>query len=61
MSSFGFFQDFYSQKFLRETPNARIAFIGTLQIALTKLMAAVSGALCDHYGVKARPISPGYP
>ena len=54
-SSFGFFQDFYSHEFLRETPNASIAFIGTLQMALTNLMAAVSGALCDQYGVKVSP------
>lgn len=52
ISSFGFFQDFYSCEFLRETPSASIAFIGTLQMALTNLMAAVSGGLCDRYGVK---------
>ncbi|EOA81651.1 uncharacterized protein SETTUDRAFT_24039 [Exserohilum turcica Et28A] len=52
MSSFGFFQDFYAREFLVHTPESRIAFIGTLQMALTNLMAAVSGALCDRYGVK---------
>jgi MCP family monocarboxylic acid transporter-like MFS transporter 10 len=52
MSSFGFFQDFYAHEFLRQTPNSSIAFIGTLQMALTNLMAAVSGALCDRYGIK---------
>ena len=56
MSSFGFFQDFYSHDFLRGRPNASIAFIGTLQMALTNLMAAVSGALCDRYGVKVSSV-----
>lgn len=58
MSSFGFFQDFYAREFLVHTPESRIAFIGTLQMALTNLMAAVSGALCDRYGVKVRLTHP---
>lgn len=52
MNSFGFFQNYYSSDFLRETPPSTIAFIGTVQMALMNLLAALSGALCDRYGVK---------
>lgn len=52
MNSFGFFQSYYSSNFLANTPTSTIAFIGTLQMALMNSMAAVSGALCDQYGVK---------
>ncbi|KAF1937343.1 MFS general substrate transporter [Clathrospora elynae] len=52
MSSFGFFQDYYNTEFLKDTPTSAIAFIGTLQMALMNMLAAVSGALCDRYGVK---------
>ncbi|KAH6878099.1 major facilitator superfamily domain-containing protein [Alternaria rosae] len=52
MNSFGFFQNYYSSDFLEETPPSTIAFIGTVQMALMNLLAALSGALCDRYGVK---------
>jgi MCP family monocarboxylic acid transporter-like MFS transporter 10 len=52
MNSFGFFQNYYSSDFLKQTPPSTIAFIGTLQMALMNLLAALSGALCDLYGVK---------
>ncbi|KAF2034332.1 MFS general substrate transporter [Setomelanomma holmii] len=51
MNSFGFFQDFYSQDFLKNTPTSTIAFCGTLQMFLMNSLAAISGALCDRYGV----------
>jgi MCP family monocarboxylic acid transporter-like MFS transporter 10 len=54
MNSFGFFQDYYSKDFLKDTSASTIAFIGTLQMALMNLLAAISGALCDRYGVKVR-------
>jgi len=52
MNSFGFFQDYYSEEFLHDTPAANVAFIGTLQMALSNIFAPISGALCDRYGVK---------
>ncbi|KAH6620246.1 major facilitator superfamily domain-containing protein [Boeremia exigua] len=52
LNSFGFFNNYYSHDFLQNTPTSTIAFIGTLQIALMNSLAAVSGALCDHYGVR---------
>ncbi|CAI9632382.1 unnamed protein product [Alternaria burnsii] len=52
MNSFGFFQNYYSSDFLKQTPPSTIAFIGTLQMALMNLLAALSGALCDRYGVR---------
>ncbi|CAO2657115.1 Nn.00g032410.m01.CDS01 [Neocucurbitaria sp. VM-36] len=52
MNSFGFFQNYYTSEFLRNTPTSTIAFIGTLQMALMNSLAAISGALCDRYGVK---------
>jgi MFS family permease len=52
MNSFGFFQNYYSSTFLKQTPTSTIAFIGTVQMALMNLLAALSGALCDRYGVK---------
>jgi MCP family monocarboxylic acid transporter-like MFS transporter 10 len=54
MNSFGFFQDYYSQDFLKNSSASTIAFIGTLQMCLMNLLAAISGALCDRYGVKVR-------
>lgn len=54
MNSFGFFQDFYTKKFLKDTPASTIAFCGTLQMFLMNSLAAVSGALCDRYGVTVR-------
>ncbi|KAF2818719.1 MFS general substrate transporter [Ophiobolus disseminans] len=51
MNSFGFFQDYYTQDFLKDTPASTIAFCGTLQMFLMNSLAAVSGALCDRYGV----------
>jgi MFS family permease len=52
MNSFGFFQDYYTRDFLKDTPATTIAFCGTLQMFLMNSLAAVSGALCDRYGVK---------
>ncbi|KAF1914042.1 major facilitator superfamily domain-containing protein [Ampelomyces quisqualis] len=52
MNSFGFFQDYYTQTFLKDTSPTTIAFCGTLQMFLMNSLAAVSGALCDRYGVK---------
>lgn len=60
MNSFGFFQDYYTQKFLPDTPAMTIAFCGTLQMFLMNSLAAVSGALCDRYGVKVRLQSAHY-
>lgn len=54
LNSFGFFNNYYSNEFLENTPTSTIAFIGTLQIALMNSLAAVSGALCDLYGVRVR-------
>lgn len=54
LNSFGFFNNYYSNGFLSNTPTSTIAFIGTLQIALMNSLAAVSGALCDLYGVRVR-------
>jgi len=59
MNSFGFFQNYYKNDFLKDSPVAAIAFIGTMQMALMNSLAAVSGALCDQYGVKVSP-SPLY-
>ena len=52
MNSFGFFQSYYTSEFLKDTPASTISFIGTIQMALMNSLAAVSGALCDHYGIK---------
>jgi MFS transporter, MCT family, solute carrier family 16 (monocarboxylic acid transporters), member 10 len=52
MNSFGFFQNYYTKDFLKNTPTSTIAFIGTLQMALMNSLAAISGTLCDQYGVK---------
>lgn len=52
MNSFGFFQNYYANEYLQNTPTATIAFIGTLQMALMNSLAAISGALCDRHGVK---------
>jgi len=52
MNSFGFFQDYYGKEYLHHTPAANIAFIGTLQMALSNIFASISGTLCDRYGVK---------
>jgi MCP family monocarboxylic acid transporter-like MFS transporter 10 len=54
MNSFGFFQDYYSRDFLKDTPASTIAFCGTLQMFLMNSLAAVSGALCDRCGVTVR-------
>ena len=51
MNSFGFFQDYYTHDFLKDTPASTVAFCGTLQMFLMNTLAAVSGALCDRYGV----------
>jgi MCP family monocarboxylic acid transporter-like MFS transporter 10 len=52
VNSFGFFQAYYTRDFLDGTQTSTIAFIGTLQICLVNVLAAVSGTLCDFYGVK---------
>lgn len=52
LNSFGFFNNYYSDDFLSNTPTSTIAFIGTLQIALMNSLAAISGALCDYYGAR---------
>lgn len=52
LNSFGFFLNYYTKTFLKSTPTAHIAFIGTLQMALMNSLAAVSGPLCDRHGVK---------
>lgn len=52
LNSFGFFNNYYSHDFLQNTPTSTIAFIGTLQIALMNSLAAVSGALCDQFGIR---------
>lgn len=52
LNSFGFFLNYYTKTFLKDTPTAQIAFIGTLQMALMNSVAAVSGSLCDRHGVK---------
>ncbi|KAL1611340.1 hypothetical protein SLS59_000058 [Nothophoma quercina] len=52
LNSFGFFNNYYTNEFLKSTPTSTIAFIGTLQIALMNSLAAVSGALCDYYGIR---------
>ncbi|KAF2132196.1 MFS general substrate transporter [Dothidotthia symphoricarpi CBS 119687] len=59
MNSFGFFQNFYTSDFLEHTSPPTIAFIGTLQIALMNSLAAISGALCDYYGIKYLYIGSG--
>jgi len=53
INSFGFFQDYYSHELLRNATPSIIAFVGTLQIMLMNVLASVSGALCDEYGVTA--------
>jgi hypothetical protein len=53
INSFGFFQDYYSHEFLRDTAPSTIAFVGTLQIGLMNVLSTVSGALCDEYGLTA--------
>ncbi|XP_014551644.1 hypothetical protein COCVIDRAFT_112393 [Bipolaris victoriae FI3] len=60
MSSFGFFQDYYSRSFLASSPSSSIAFIGTLQMGLTNAMGALSGALCDRFGVKWLLLGSGF-
>jgi MCP family monocarboxylic acid transporter-like MFS transporter 10 len=52
LNSFGFFQNYYANDFLKGSPVSTIAFIGTVQMALMNSLAAVSGAICDRYGVK---------
>jgi hypothetical protein len=50
INSFGFFQHYYQDDFLSTSSPTKIAFIGTMQIALMNSLATVSGALCDCYG-----------
>jgi MCP family monocarboxylic acid transporter-like MFS transporter 10 len=52
MNSFGFFQDYYTRDFLKQTPTSTIAFCGTLQMFLMNALASVSGTLCDRYGIR---------
>ncbi|KAH4421506.1 hypothetical protein HBH92_001690 [Parastagonospora nodorum] len=60
MNSFGFFQNYYTVVFLKDTPATTIAFCGTLQMFLMNSLAAVSGALCDRYGVKWLYLGSGF-
>ncbi|KAF2275793.1 MFS general substrate transporter [Westerdykella ornata] len=52
INSFGFFQNYYQNYAFHNVPPSTIAFIGTLQIMLTNILGAISGALCDSYNVK---------
>ncbi|KAJ3949583.1 uncharacterized protein N0V96_000704 [Colletotrichum fioriniae] len=52
VNSFGFFQTFYQQEYLKNYSPTAISFIGTLQITLMYLSGAVAGALFDLYGPK---------
>jgi hypothetical protein len=61
VNSFGFFQAYYTRDFLDGTQTSTIAFIGTLQICLVNVLAAVSGTLCDFYGVKVSFCRPKIP
>jgi hypothetical protein len=56
LNSFGFFQDYYQNDFLRSTSPSTISFVGTLQIALMNCLATVSGAICDAHGVRVSPL-----
>ncbi|KAF2476628.1 MFS general substrate transporter [Lindgomyces ingoldianus] len=59
INSFGFFQSYYKNEFLKGTSPFTIAFIGTLQIALMNLLSPVSGSLCDLHGIKYLYIGSG--
>lgn len=52
VNSFGFFQTFYQQDYLKNYTPSVISFIGTLQITLMYLSGSVAGALFDVYGSK---------
>lgn len=52
VNSFGFFQTFYQQDYLKNYSPSAISFIGTLQITLMYLSGSVAGALFDVYGSK---------
>lgn len=52
VNSFGFFQTFYQQDYLKNYSPSVISFIGTLQITLMYLSGSVAGALFDVYGSK---------
>jgi hypothetical protein len=52
INSFGFFQELYQNDYLSATSPTTIAFIGTLQITLMNLLAALAGSLFDNYGLK---------
>jgi MCP family monocarboxylic acid transporter-like MFS transporter 10 len=52
LNSFGFFQNYYQNDFLKSTSPSTISFIGTLQIALTSSIATISGAICDAHGIR---------
>ncbi|KAF2681244.1 MFS general substrate transporter [Lentithecium fluviatile CBS 122367] len=52
INSFGFFQDYYQNDFLKSTAPSTISFIGTLQIALMNSLSTVSGAICDTHGIR---------
>ncbi|KAK7736072.1 hypothetical protein SLS63_003593 [Diaporthe eres] len=52
INSFGFFQTFYQQDYLKNYSPSAISFIGTLQITLMYLSGSVAGALFDVYGSK---------
>lgn len=52
ISSWGFFQDYYSKHFLQTVPASTVAFVGTIQITLMNVLAAPAGSLYDWYGAK---------
>ncbi|KAI9711719.1 MAG: hypothetical protein M1820_001863 [Bogoriella megaspora] len=52
VNSFGFFQTFYQQNYIKNASPSAISFIGTLQITLMYFFGSVAGALFDTYGLR---------
>ncbi|KAM9877962.1 hypothetical protein VDGL01_08014 [Verticillium dahliae] len=52
MTSFGFFQDYYSKNRLTDSSPSLVALIGSLQLGLMYLVGPISGALLDAWGPK---------
>ncbi|KAL7928086.1 MFS general substrate transporter [Trichoderma chlorosporum] len=52
VNSFGYFQNFYQEEYLKDSSPSTISFIGTLQITLMYLSGAPAGALFDLFGTK---------
>lgn len=58
INSFGFFQNYYENSFLKGVPASTISLIGTTQIMLGNVLAGPAGVLFDCYGLKVcSPIS----